>query len=426
MRKNFAVVLLVFLMLGTLLSPAAASTKVETIHYIALGDSLAAGVTPYKQLDDGYADFIAGKFEEEGKLGSFTKEFSYPGSTSQQVLEGLQREELKKALKEASLVTISAGANDLLKLVKINGETGQITYDLNAIQSAVLGIFSNVSETVKHIKSINSTTQVYVMGYYFPYPHLGEAQKAELVKLSTTLDSTLEKAAKAEGAIFVPVSNKFGTNAVELVPNAADVHPTKEGYRLMAEAFFETYAKSLSEVKFTDVPEGYWAYQEIMLLAKTGVLTGNAEGLFQPEKPVTRAEAAVALAQLVPATASVPPNPGFKDVPENHPAYAQIAKMTEIGLFAKAEKFNPNSPLTRAQMSKIIALAFQLKAEGNVEFKDVPADFWAKPHINALALHGIIAGQTDGNFKPNEPTKRSHFAVILVRTMTALKQVQGN
>ncbi|WP_394138167.1 S-layer homology domain-containing protein [Cytobacillus oceanisediminis] len=426
MRRSLSVLIMVFLLAAAFVSPVAASREKGVIHYIALGDSLAAGMTPDKQIGEGYADFIAAIFKDEGVLGSFTKQFSFPGFTSQQVLESVKTDEAAAVLKEANLVTISAGANDLLRLVKFDKETNDFSYDPSAVKLALIGIYQNVSETVKHIKSLNGDAKVFVMGYYFPFPHLEGEQKGELVKISSLLDSTIESAALAEGGVFVPVSDKFGTDGIEYVPNPNDVHPSIEGYKLLADAFFETYLESQPQAAYKDVTEDYWAYKEIMMLANAGVLAGRTEDHFLPEKPVTKAEAAVALARLIPVTGSVPPNPGFKDVLENHPAYYEIAKMTEIGLFVKAENFNPNSPLTRAQMSKIITLAFHLKPIGSMDFKDVSDKLWAIEYIDTLSSNGIVQGNVNGEFQPNAPTKRSHFAVILVRTLTSLNQLHEN
>jgi parallel beta-helix repeat protein len=71
---------------------------------------------------------------------------------------------------------------------------------------------------------------------------------------------------------------------------------------------------------------------------------------------------------------------------------------------------------------------------GAVAFKDVPAGFWAKGYIEALASQNIIAGFPDGSFKPNEPVTRAQFATIITKALTPsakrtaidFKDVQSN
>jgi parallel beta-helix repeat protein len=55
---------------------------------------------------------------------------------------------------------------------------------------------------------------------------------------------------------------------------------------------------------------------------------------------------------------------------------------------------------------------------GAVTFRDVPAGYWAKDYIEALAAQNIIAGFPDGNFKPNDPVTRAQFATIVTKALT--------
>lgn len=55
---------------------------------------------------------------------------------------------------------------------------------------------------------------------------------------------------------------------------------------------------------------------------------------------------------------------------------------------------------------------------GPVAFKDVPANYWAKAYIEALASQNIIAGFPDGSFKPNDPVTRAQFATIVTKALT--------
>ncbi|MCC5623695.1 DUF1565 domain-containing protein [Nostoc sp. CHAB 5715] len=55
---------------------------------------------------------------------------------------------------------------------------------------------------------------------------------------------------------------------------------------------------------------------------------------------------------------------------------------------------------------------------GAVAFKDVPANYWAKTYIEALASQNIIAGFPDGSFKPNDPVTRAQFATIITKALT--------
>ena len=66
------------------------------------------------------------------------------------------------------------------------------------------------------------------------------------------------------------------------------------------------------------------------------------------------------------------------------------------------------------QVDFIFAKAEPLSG-GAVAFKDLPAGYWAKTYIEALASKNIIAGFPDGSFKPNEPVTRAQFAAIIAK-----------
>lgn len=85
------------------------------IHYISLGDSLAAGLLYDGEHGDGYVGDIVKTLIANGyQVNMVNKGIS--GYTSDEVLETLPN---NKELSKADIVTISVGANDLLKALDI-------------------------------------------------------------------------------------------------------------------------------------------------------------------------------------------------------------------------------------------------------------------------------------------------------------------
>lgn len=74
---------------------------------------------------------------------------------------------------------------------------------------------------------------------------------------------------------------------------------------------------------------------------------------------------------------------------------------------------------------EFVAATVEPPAGGSTAFKDVPANYWAKGYIEALASKNIIAGFPDGTFKPNEPVTRAQFAAIVTKAFapTAKREV---
>lgn len=213
--------------------------------YIALGDSLAAGQTPNRAIDTGYTDLIAQKLTTTGQLAFYSKALAFPGYTTADVLESIQTDEAKELLKKATLVTISAGANDLLQMVQVNSTSGSVAYQQISADFALNNARKNIAQIIKEVQALAPKAKIYVMGYYFAYPHVRESQKSGIKKELDRLQLILKKQSEANGATYVSVEESFGVNATTLLPNPADVHPTMEGYRIMANAFFSQYNKGI-------------------------------------------------------------------------------------------------------------------------------------------------------------------------------------
>ncbi|MFT9819499.1 SGNH/GDSL hydrolase family protein [Lysinibacillus sp. NPDC056185] len=222
----------------------ASSAFAHTENYLSIGDSLAAGQTPYQQIDTGYSDLIAMRLRMTGQLSFYTKELAFPGYTTADVLKRVQSEEASDLLANAKLITISAGANDLLRLVQVNPTAGTLAFTQLQTDYALNIARKNMAEILDELKVRAPKAKFYVMGYYFAYPNVHSTQKegtnAQLVKLNTILQQQAEQA----GAIYVNVYDAFGLNATNFLPNISDVHPNFEGYRQMANAFLHKYSGS--------------------------------------------------------------------------------------------------------------------------------------------------------------------------------------
>lgn len=220
------------------------SALAQTENYLSIGDSLAAGQTPYQQIDTGYSDLLAMKLGMTGQLSFYTKELAFPGYTTADVLKRVKSEEASDLLANATLITVSAGANDLLRLVQANPTAGTLAFSQLQTDYALNIARKNMEKILDALKERAPKAKVYVMGYYFAYPNAHATQKegtnAQLVKLNKILQQQAEHA----GAVYVDVYDAFGLNARNFLPNISDVHPNFEGYRQMANAFLHEYSGS--------------------------------------------------------------------------------------------------------------------------------------------------------------------------------------
>ena len=73
-------------------------------------------------------------------------------------------------------------------------------------------------------------------------------------------------------------------------------------------------------------------------------------------------------------------------------------------------------------------------AQSATSFSDVQSNYWAAPFIQSLAQRGVIAGFTDGSFRPEQAVTRAQFAAMLnkafqknsIRQGTSFNDVRSN
>lgn len=218
-------------------SVSAKNVKKEQFDYVALGDSLAAGRTPYKVEKDGYVDFLASRFEQS-QYNVKLDNYGVSGYRTTNVMAQLLNPSVRESIGNAELVTIDIGANDLLaRLVEI-----QLNPAL--APTVIKGIGENIFLILSEIDRINPDTKVYVMGYYNPFPHLPEQQQAALLPLLDAFNQTIQSVASMNGDIFVPTAKVIEKHEKEYLPNPADIHLDLEGYQVVAKEFWKAIQKT--------------------------------------------------------------------------------------------------------------------------------------------------------------------------------------
>ena len=228
----------------------------EAEQYVALGDSLAAGQTPYTQIDSGYTDFIAMQLARSGKLASFSKELAFPGYTVANVLASVQTARADELVKNATLITISAGANDLLRLVSHDPTAGTLSFSQLPADFALNNVRKDMALLLETVSAKAPQAEIYVMGYYFPYTSVHDEQKQGTLKQLQTLNLILQQQADLAGANFISVFEQFEEEATNYLPNVSDVHPNQNGYRVMANEFLQGYVGNNSlAMSYDQLPE---------------------------------------------------------------------------------------------------------------------------------------------------------------------------
>lgn len=437
-----------------------APTWLKPINYLALGDSLATGVTPENQLGKGYTDFIAESLKSQNVLASFNKGFTLPGYKTSDILKDLQENvtkpvfgtgvsensaSLHKSIETADLVTISAGANDVLAYFKVDA-AGAPVVDLAKITSSIQQVGLNYSHILKAIYAINPDVEVYIMGYYNPFPQVDKIYQPQIAQLLTGLNGAIQAGMKGTTATFIPTQEKIAENYSGHLPNPQNIHLSETGYKVIADLFSqklveiypwiskdmlkaEVSNKTTAKLTWKAASDntGLSSYSIYMRNEKVAEVTGNIfnytiESLEQNKTYTFTVKASDIAGNVSAINPSVTITTGvtpalFSDI-KSHPAKDYIMQAAKLGVvngYADGT-FRPNDKITRKQATAIIVNALGLKASKAAPFADIKNySSEIQTQIAAANEAGIIKG-SNGKFRPNDYITRAQLALMLKRS----------
>jgi hypothetical protein len=176
---------------------------------------------------------------------------------------------------------------------------------------------------------------------------------------------------------------------------------------------------------FSDVPNDYWARPFIEKLAELKTIEGFPDGTFQPDKPITRAELAAAIDKAFP-NGTNNTNLAFKDITAGSEQAKSIDGAIGSGFMKGYPEgvFQPDKQVTRLQT--LVALATGLKLQTIQQPADILALFqdgkevpkWATKQIAAATDKGLVVGYPDVKLlDPNRPATRGEIAVMLYQAL---------
>ena len=204
-------------------------------------------------------------------------------------------------------------------------------------------------------------------------------------------------------------------------------------YEIKGEGATTGAASSLSpsSCMFPDVPNNYWASCDIDKLAINDVVVGYPDGMFKPNRNISRAEFATMLVKGFNLDdCGLSTECKFKDVPTSNWANAAIAKAVDENLLAGYPngKFEPNHPVTRAEALTTIAKGMtcdidQCKADEILsKYADgntVPN--WARIPIAKSLQNGALKDSPNPNMiMPNKDATRAEIASMMQTVRVAL------
>lgn len=176
-------------------------------------------------------------------------------------------------------------------------------------------------------------------------------------------------------------------------------------------------------ISFSDVNPGDWFYDNVMDAAENGYISGMGDGTFNPTGATTRAQFASMIANAMGYEANPDAKSAFPDVADDFWGKAAINFCVENGILSGYDDgtFQPNKAITRQEAASILRNAFELTETTDELFPDDSAIAgWAKESVYLVKAAELMKGDAGtGNFRPTSTIIRAEAASILMNAKYA-------
>ena len=169
---------------------------------------------------------------------------------------------------------------------------------------------------------------------------------------------------------------------------------------------------------FTDNAEiPSWADEAIEELMDQGVVNGNDDGSFAPNRQLNRAEVSKVIVLATGIDLDTTGGPHFPDVEEGAWYYDYIETMYNQGWINGYPDgyFRPGVGINRAEIAKMVVNAFEIDPDlaGAPHFDDVTSADWFYSYVETAYNNGLMRGYGDGTFGPANAVTRAETVKIV-------------
>jgi len=182
---------------------------------------------------------------------------------------------------------------------------------------------------------------------------------------------------------------------------------------------------ALAAAPFPDIGS-HWACADIEQFAAKGYIKGYPDGTFQPERSISRAEFLTILVNCLGVQPKDRSKSCFQDVGSDHWALASINEAVQKGIVLPKEYptgLLPNGAIARSETAAMMVRALGEKPDySRLPFKDQDqlAKSMYRGYIKTAYNKGILAGCSDGEFKPFATVNRAQACTMLTRLLERL------
>ncbi len=172
--------------------------------------------------------------------------------------------------------------------------------------------------------------------------------------------------------------------------------------------------------------EAHWANANIQKLVDLKILSGYSDGTFLPDKNISRAEFAAVLVRAMNYSLSQDIQLKFTDK-DNIPAWAKsyVSAAVKAGIIHGYQDgtFRADDYISRVEMAVMVmrALAINTEPGPSLNFTDqaqIPE--WAAQYVSGAVQKGIITGNPDNKFLPENKATRAEAATMTLKMLESI------
>lgn len=210
------------------------------------------------------------------------------------------------------------------------------------------------------------------------------------------------------------INEKYNYVSGSIYYSSIDILNNREGAKDKIKKFI-----SENNLNLTDI-NGNWAELSIRNFIDKGYISGYEDKTFRPNNNITRAEFVKIFNRINNLTNTS--NKVFEDT-KNHWAKEEIdiAVTNGVANGVEVNKFEPDKFITREEAATMIA-NYKKIADSNIDklnnYEDgYRVSDWAKPSVEGNIENGYIGGYSDNTIRPKNNLTRAEAVVILERIM---------
>ena len=159
-------------------------------------------------------------------------------------------------------------------------------------------------------------------------------------------------------------------------------------------------------------------------------VVGYSDSTVRPSANISRAETATIFFRLLKSDirdGNLTADNDFSDVSDGQWHNKAISTMAKLGIVKgrRADRFDPNASITRAEFAAICARFNTKPVENSSSFSDI-SGHWAENEIERAAAFGWISGYPDGTFRPDARITRAEAMTMINRVLCRMPQSESD